>query len=566
MKTINNFEIIRELGRGGMGTVYLAKDAMLGRHVAIKMLNPDMLHRKDVIDRFKSEAMTLATLNQRNIATLYNLLEVDGKLFMVMEFVDGQSFEEILKERKKLPAEEVVELALQGCKGLHHAHNKKVVHRDLKPGNFMLSNDNIVKVMDFGIARVLGSSRMTQVGNMVGTLEYMAPEQIKGEEGDARSDVYAMGIILFEMITGQVPFATKSEYDLMTMKLKNTAPSMRSFDPSIDPGLDKIIAKSLSPSPDKRFQTIQKLEEELGYYLHKKKFTAQPSSSGSFDLKKIAAGISAKLPDTKTISDVLPANFSLKHLAAALGIILILFGAYQWRQARLANVNKPESEITKENEVNDDEAGSNVLAINDQVDDFVPPTPVEEDVPEIIEETKKPKEEVRKPVQTRKKDPVKRSVKDNGSNSSDKTREEDVADEKENSEPKSQPKTYNVLLNSGTEMTVRLGKEISSNDVSMRGKMVTFEVTEPVIKNGLTVIPSGSLALGRVLVVRPHRGRKKSLLEIRVLHVEILNGVKIRLRDAVFEKIGYSGGEVSYNKGQTFKVRSERDQHLTLTQ
>ncbi|HEB62707.1 MAG TPA: serine/threonine protein kinase, partial [Bacteroidetes bacterium] len=240
-KIIDNYKIIQHIGTGGMGTVYLAEDIMLGRKIAIKMLHSELLYKKDILERFKAEAKTLAKLNHPNIAILFNLIESSGNYFMIMEYVDGNSLEKLLIENGAVEANKAIDITIQALEGIEHAHHKKIIHRDLKPANLMLNEEEVVKVMDFGIARALGSARMTREGSVVGTLEYMAPEQIRGQEGDERSDIYAMGIVLYELLTGNVPYRSKSDYDLMTKKLTQKPPEIRSFWHEIPKSLEKVV-------------------------------------------------------------------------------------------------------------------------------------------------------------------------------------------------------------------------------------------------------------------------------------------------------------------------------------
>ena len=204
-RTVGKYRIIDRLGRGGMGTVYKAVDETLDREVAIKVLNPDLTD-SELLKRFRAEAVTLARLNHPGIATLYELHRQDDDLLMVMEFVRGETFHDLSERLGPLAPPQAAHLCMQVLDALAHAHRAGVVHRDLKPANLMVSETGAVKVMDFGIARVLGTEHFTHGGYMMGTPAYMAPEQVMGRDVDARADLYAIGVVVYRLLSGQLPF------------------------------------------------------------------------------------------------------------------------------------------------------------------------------------------------------------------------------------------------------------------------------------------------------------------------------------------------------------------------
>jgi serine/threonine-protein kinase len=251
---VGSYKITEKIGEGGMGAVFKGIDLMLEREVAIKMLRPELASQPQVVERFRSEAVTLAKLNHPNIATLFSFLRQGEDFFMVMEFVRGETLDSLIRRAGAMPCDRAIALFCQALEGIDHAHRMGIIHRDVKPANMMLTATGALKVMDFGIARVLGTSRMTKQGNIVGTIEYMSPEQVRGQETDARSDIYSLGILLYEMLTGRVPFSSDSEFDLMKMQIDDAPPPPRVFSGQIPQAVEQAIMRSLAKRPEARFQ------------------------------------------------------------------------------------------------------------------------------------------------------------------------------------------------------------------------------------------------------------------------------------------------------------------------
>jgi serine/threonine-protein kinase len=255
-RVIGTYKITEKIGEGGMGAVFKGVDTMLEREVAIKMLRPDFTREEEIVERFRSEAITLAKLNHPNIATLHNFFRHEDDFFMVMEFVRGNTLEGMIKKNGALAADQAVHLFGQALEGIGHAHTMGIIHRDIKPANMMLTEKGSIKVMDFGIARVLGTTRMTRQGTIIGTVAYMAPEQIKGQDSDSRTDIYSLGILLYEMLTGRVPFESDSEYGVMMAQINEAPPPPRTFAPHIPLPIEQAIMRSLAKNPAARFQTV----------------------------------------------------------------------------------------------------------------------------------------------------------------------------------------------------------------------------------------------------------------------------------------------------------------------
>ena len=264
---VGSYKVTEKIGEGGMGAVFKGIDLMLEREVAIKMLRPELASQPQVVERFRSEAVTLAKLNHPNIATLFSFLRQGEDFFMVMEFVRGETLDSLIRRTGAMPCDRAVALLNQALDGIDHAHKMGIIHRDIKPANMMLTENGTLKVMDFGIARVLGTSRMTKQGNIVGTVEYMSPEQVRGQETDARSDIYSLGILLYEMLTGRVPFSSDSEYDLMRMQIENAPPPPRVFSAQIPQPVEQAIMRSLAKRPEARFQGADEFRNALSNVL-----------------------------------------------------------------------------------------------------------------------------------------------------------------------------------------------------------------------------------------------------------------------------------------------------------
>jgi serine/threonine protein kinase len=262
-KVVGTYKITEKLGEGGMGTVFKGVDTMLEREVAIKMLRPELARQPEVVERFRTEAVTLAKLNHPNIATLYSFLRQDDDYFMVMEFVRGNTLETIIMNFGAIAYERAIPLFCHALEGIDHAHKQGIVHRDIKPANVMVMETGSVKVMDFGIARVLGSARMTRQGSVVGTVEYMSPEQIRGEDSDARSDIYSLGILLYEMLTGRVPFNSTSEYEIMKLQIEEAPPPPTLFAAHLPLPIEQAIMRSLAKKAKARFQTAGEFRAAL---------------------------------------------------------------------------------------------------------------------------------------------------------------------------------------------------------------------------------------------------------------------------------------------------------------
>ena len=261
-QTIGKYRIEERIGRGGMGTVYRATDETLHREVALKVLNAE-LNDPEIARRFRAEAVTVARLSHPGIATIYELFQHDGQWLMVMEFVRGETLERLVSRSGPLPVQRAAELCMQVLAALSHAHGLGVVHRDLKPANLMINDTGVVKVMDFGIARVSGSEHLTNAGFMMGTPAYMAPEQVMGAEVDQRADLYAMGVVFYRLATAKLPFKGDTAFAMAQSQVNDPPTPVMLARPDLPLWVEAIVARSLAKAPQARFQSSLEFHEAL---------------------------------------------------------------------------------------------------------------------------------------------------------------------------------------------------------------------------------------------------------------------------------------------------------------
>jgi serine/threonine protein kinase len=263
------YQIVQKLGAGAFGTVYKAKDRILGRMVAIKTIRLEGLAAAgagldELVNRFKREAMVSAQLKHPNIVTIYDIGESNGTSYLAMEFIDGVGLDRVIAAAGRLPIERAASLAAQVADGLDFAHRHNVVHRDIKPANIMIEGTDRVKVTDFGIARVIDSvENLTATGSLLGTPSYMSPEQARGTALDGRSDLFAVGCILYEMVVGKKAFRGESITGLIFKIITEEPPPMREQDPTVPDEMIRIVSRALSKSPDARYQTGRELADDL---------------------------------------------------------------------------------------------------------------------------------------------------------------------------------------------------------------------------------------------------------------------------------------------------------------
>ncbi len=262
LKKLGRYEIIRELGRGAMGVVFKARDPLIGRVVALKTITAGLAQDPDLLQRFYREAQAAGSLQHPNVITIYEMGEEGGTPFIAMEWVDGNSLEQIISQRLPLLLAQKLDYIVQTCHALDYAHRRGIVHRDIKPGNIMVTKEGQVKVVDFGVARLVDTSK-TQTGTLLGTLAYMSPQQLRGGHANERSDIWSVGVTFYELLSYQKPFTGQNHAALLLSIISDEPAPIGKYAPECPPGLQTVLQKILYKDEAERFQTMAGLVSEL---------------------------------------------------------------------------------------------------------------------------------------------------------------------------------------------------------------------------------------------------------------------------------------------------------------
>lgn len=262
-KIDGRYQIIRTIGEGGMANVYLAYDTILDREVAVKVLRGDLASDEKFVHRFQREAKAASSLNHPNIVEMYDVGEDDGKYFIVMEYVDGKTLKSLIKKRGALTLSEVIDIMLQLTSAIACAHDSYIIHRDIKPQNVMILEDGRVKIMDFGIAMALNSNELTQTNSVMGSVHYLPPEQANGKGSTMKSDIYSLGILMFELLTGKLPFRGDQAVEIAIKQMKEPIPSVCKINPNIPQSVENIILKACAKNPKNRYDSVKEMREDI---------------------------------------------------------------------------------------------------------------------------------------------------------------------------------------------------------------------------------------------------------------------------------------------------------------
>ena len=262
-KINDRYEIIRVIGEGGMANVYLANDTILNRKVAVKVLRGDLANDEKFVRRFQREALSASSLNHPNIVEMYDVGEDDGNFYIVMEYVDGKNLKQLIKRRTKLSLTEVVDIMKQLTDGIAHAHDSFIIHRDIKPQNMLILDNGLVKITDFGIAVALNSTQLTQTNSVMGSVHYLPPEQAAGKGATFKSDIYSLGIMMYELITGKLPFRGENAVEIALKQMKEPIPSIREDNNEIPQAVENIVLKAGAKNPKNRYDTAREMYNDL---------------------------------------------------------------------------------------------------------------------------------------------------------------------------------------------------------------------------------------------------------------------------------------------------------------
>ena len=262
-KINDRYEIIRVIGEGGMANVYLAMDTILNRKVAVKVLRGDLSNDEKFVRRFQREALSASSLNHPNIVEMYDVGEDDGNFYIVMEYVDGKNLKQLIRRRTKLSLPEVIDIMKQLTDGIAHAHDSFIIHRDIKPQNMLILDSGLIKITDFGIAVALNSTQLTQTNSVMGSVHYLPPEQAAGKGATFKSDIYSLGIMMYELVTGSLPFKGDNAVEIALKQMKEPIPSVREMDESIPQSVENIILKAAAKNPKNRYDSAREMYYDL---------------------------------------------------------------------------------------------------------------------------------------------------------------------------------------------------------------------------------------------------------------------------------------------------------------
>jgi serine/threonine-protein kinase len=262
-KISDRYQIIKSIGEGGMANVYLAYDTILDRNVAVKVLRGDLATDEKFVRRFQREALSASSLSHPNIVEVYDVGEDNNQYYIVMEYIEGKHLKELLKKRGKLTLSEVIDIMLQITDGMSVAHDAYIIHRDIKPQNIMIQENGVVKITDFGIAMAMNATQLTQTNSVMGSVHYLPPEQANGRGSTLQSDIYSMGILMYELLTGKLPYKGDNAVEIALKHLKESLPSIKEDLPDLPQSIENIIIRASSKNPKNRYADAREMHEDL---------------------------------------------------------------------------------------------------------------------------------------------------------------------------------------------------------------------------------------------------------------------------------------------------------------
>ena len=330
-KINDRYEIIRTIGEGGMANVYLAIDTILDRKVAVKILRGDLATDEKFVRRFQREANAASRLAHTNIVEIYDVGEDEGRYFIVMEYIEGQTLKNLIKKRGGLTLPEVIDIMIQLANGISCAHESYIIHRDIKPQNIMILDDGRVKITDFGIAQTLNSSDLTQTNSVMGSVHYLPPEQANGGTSTIKSDIYSLGILMYELITGRVPFRGENAVEIAIKQMRDPIPSITDYKDDIPQSVENIIIKACAKNPKNRYDNILDMKKDIEECLEKEhlmdKKIVLPYPEHEEDKKEEVASLTRMQKNSKMVQnleeeDFYDTNKKSNTVAKVIGIIL----------------------------------------------------------------------------------------------------------------------------------------------------------------------------------------------------------------------------------------------------
>lgn len=565
-QTILHYRVEELIGEGGMGTVYRGRDLNLDRAVAMKVIYRHLLKDPTTLERFRNEAVILAQLSHPNVAGLYNFQPNDGVWVMVMEYVDGQTFEQLLKKDGPLAPHRALSLMRQVLAGLQHAHSLHVLHRDLKPANLMITRDGRVKLMDFGIARKAGAQRLTRTNHLIGTLDYMAPELIAGQEPSVQSELYSLGIVLYELLTGHLPFTANTEPALISAIMRQKPTPPRQFCADLPSSVCDLLTDLLHKKPGHRPVDVAALDARISTILASLPATITQSkpvdkaTPATRLMKAPGEGWAALPARMRRTLGTFEGKILLGSLVLAGGVLTTIWVSMhpkpkpphvptedRGRQELTGFIPKKPASFSSTTEPvalgTNPKSGRNQPVIRPIINEPVDkePAPVRPDPAPVTGRTRttpadrSPRTRTNEPVHT---DP-------------------DVPAKPEEAAPAS----VRTVAVRGREVLLELLEDVSPQGSAL-GSTVRLRVVRAVSVDGLTVVEAGAPATATVTDRKWSEGGR-TFLEITLQQVKAVNGTWISIKYPPISESGSSSNPVEFPRGTRIEARL-RDSSLTL--
>ena len=336
----DRYEILKLIGEGGMANVYLARDTILDRKVAVKILRGDLADDEKFVRRFQREAISASSLSHPNIVEIYDVGEDDGNFYIVMEYIEGKTLKQLIKKRGVLSLPETIDIMMQLLDAIASAHDSYIIHRDIKPQNIMIKDSGLVKITDFGIAMALNSGALTQTNSVMGSVHYLPPEQASGKGSTIRSDIYSLGILMFEMLTGKVPFKGDTAVEIALKHMKEPLPSVRALNPVVPQSVENIILKAAAKNPKNRYKDVRDMKDDIKTCLDEKRENEKkvvfryPESdfSDTKVIKPVPKDTNNNKPNIKQITEDEKIEKSNKKKLIIIGVIIavLLLGLFSF--------------------------------------------------------------------------------------------------------------------------------------------------------------------------------------------------------------------------------------------